>query len=217
MAVNKIKKQKKTGTLRRFVGRNLSFLILLEVAILIVVAYIFLFQQPLQFLRSSEVGDLNQQIQTKETQRQQLAAELERVKQQPEDLLLSVLPNDPEVRSLFAQVENVMDSLGFRIESMSVEDEGIKNLQRRGRGISLGTPSVTAQQGGALDSVKKVTISLQVSGSTYKSFKELLRGVERFERITDVHSVQFASREGVDGSGQAQAVFSLSLTTYYLP
>ena len=217
MAINNPKTQKRPGFLRRFIGRNLSFLILFEVGVLLVVGYIFFFQKPVQFLRSDEVEQLRHQVATKEIQKDQLAEELARVQEQPEDLLLSVLPNSAETRSLFAQVENIMDSLGFRIESMKVEDHGAQTNQQRRRGISLGTPAVAAGQTTALEAVNKVTISLSVSGSTYKSFKELLRGIERFERITDVQTVQFASREESEGLSQEQATFSLKLTTYYLP
>lgn len=132
--------------------------------------------------------------------------------------LEQILPNNPQIPELMAQLEALVKSSGFNLDSLSITAQESPTAARRKPVSTDEAESGSAGQGVASGesaerplppNVKALKIVLTVSGKDYFSFKELLKTFEQHIRMFDITSLSFGGDTGQGG-------YSLNMLTYYL-
>ena len=113
----------------------------------------------------------------------------------------SMLPEMSDPEELFTEMESLVKRNGLFLNSIEIKPKTEKNAKTAAKKAS-------SQAESSLDlpeGIEKIEISLDISGTNYKSMKNFLRTLENSLRFFDVHDLSF---------GQGSNTLSLNLTTY---
>lgn len=117
--------------------------------------------------------------------------------------LKSILPKESDFPALFVQLQDLSERNNFILHSVGFADTGLTEQENPEANIADGD-----QVGGPMG-VKKVEISMTISGDDYSTLKKFLSDIEANIRIFDVSSIAFG--EVLKGP------YRINLRTYYLP
>ncbi len=101
-----------------------------------------------------------------------------------------MLPDKKDIESLLPEIEGIILKNGLLLTSIQVENMG-------------GAPT----DKGISQEIKKIKININVVGTDYVGFKNLLKAIENNLRLMDINNLSF------DPTGNTT---SLDITTYYL-
>lgn len=103
-----------------------------------------------------------------------------------------MMPTSPDVPNLLAQLEAVTRAAGFKLDAIAIAEDSASAA----RGEQVG------------DGVRKLNLSLGVSGGSYTKLKALLAGIQKSWRILQVNAFSISGNEGA---------YRLKLDSYYYP
>jgi hypothetical protein len=132
------------------------------------------------------------------------------------------LPSTEDFPGLLLTVKNVVTQSGLTMDSFSIGQSGqVAVASGAAAGTTAAktgaTPAAQAATVGGLN-VKTQDITISVSGGTsYDSFKGLLRNFETSRRLFDVVSVSFTAAVTSATGGTTPATWNFVLRSYYLP
>lgn len=218
------KKKKQSDQLNLWLNNNYK-LAAISVFILVLLAGLFWLVYPkYQGLREVTVGSLPDKISELRALEDYAAKikELEnaingwQTKNQAQvKILEQILPGVPKVPELLAQLDALVRSSGFTINSVDFSESeasvGGAGSRSAAKAKAKAGSKPEVQVNLNLDkNIRLVNINLNLTGGDYPAFKKFLDALEKNMRLLDVVSIDFTSSlaEGTD--------YNLALITYYL-
>lgn len=160
------------------------------------------------------LADYLLKLQSLQTAQRQLTAETL-------DKLSKILPNDQDIAGLFVQFQTIAEENGFILEAIDIsqpktetaaagpqmaEEEFSDDQQVP---LISGPMPASASTPTPASTIKKLEISLTVSGNGYSALKNLLSAIEFNLRLFDISELTFDDIE--------TGPYTIGLRTYYLP
>lgn len=129
------------------------------------------------------------------------------------DKIAEVLPAKPELPELIVQLEALVKSSNFKLDSIDISESLKEKVPvNAGKGSTTTVKVKVKELLPALpEEMRILKITLTVSGGDYLSFKNtLLKNLEQHVRLFDLTSISFTAQAG------ETATYQLNLQTYYL-
>ena len=191
--IQPIRSQRNRQVLQRLVARFYK-LIALTIFVALVAGSYFLLLKPRyeQIIQDGQSTPAALQLELERRQAylsnlQELVKSMTDVTQADAVKLAAILPDEEGTANLFIQMEELARQNGFLMNSISVSDgEPVKEM-----GL-----------------IRRMTITVQLTGLGYTNLKALLSSIEHNIRIMDVEAVYFTPDS---------PLYSITLHTYYFP
>ena len=127
------------------------------------------------------------------------------INKKQKDKISDILPDTPDINSLYTKIDNLMSKNGFALTSLNISDKSnIKTAKTR---RSLNNKDDRNKDDKILSGVGEINLLIDVDDVDYKRAKRLLKIIENNLRLMDVKKISF-SPEG----GSAK----LEISIYYL-
>ena len=217
----KIKKKKKesSNSLNIFLNKNVKLVKYGFFIAVVVLLLLFLVQpkyvqvkqtQSTMFQdQSSELAGFKEYIQSLE-ELQTVMVNYQKTYGQNIAKLSELLPTEPQVPNLMAQLEALVQASGFSVTSLNFTESSALNA--KAAPAENGTAQATEGSVLALPeldpSVHDLRIAMVIGGGDYFNFKTLLANLEKHLRIIDVSAIAFS------GASEETSI-NLTLNTYY--
>jgi Tfp pilus assembly protein PilO len=175
-----------------FVNRYFQVFYIVIIVVLLGVSVFFLYDY-----YSTQVDNVNQNLSRKQIELNNKKQDLEEIQQLKVDyeqleteaqILFDALPDQSDLPSLYVQLQSMVEKNGLIIQSFNVA-EAVESPTEENK-----------------DELQAVDINLNINGTDYQKFKQLLGDIEYSLRILDVTSINYDPR---------LETFSLILKTYY--
>lgn len=237
--------QEKLTKLSIFLNRYYRYIIIILSLLILIPAFFFWLrpkyletislsaqQLPLREKRLVELKNYYQQL-------DKLASSLttfEQEKKQEIDKLTKILPQQPEIANLFAELEALIKASGFTLKTVSFTESPVSqqksnndtSLSNTTNDLPIINENTELNEGEQLgltndynqenigQNIGVVDINISIEGGGYLAFKALLTNIENNLRLMDVTTINFGDINVDEVKGE-KASYVLTLRTYYLP
>ena len=198
--------------------RYFYYFIFLEIIIIVALGYWFLLKPRINIIFADDTRTAleDQKAQEKVIKYNQQIKELKgivlgysRISEIDINKINQILPDKPDERDLFAQIEKIVKANGILLESIFIDDSDLQAVQPKTRSTrSALEVEATAEAEVISSNMKELKIIFTVSEVSYPAFKSLLNSLESNLRIIDVESIEYDPKD-------ASAIFSVK--SYYWP
>jgi Tfp pilus assembly protein PilO len=192
------------------------------ISLVIAGALVFVFIVPLWSSVKTlqrEIGVKKQEVSKVEellAKTRQLQKEYQEVEKEAAKIFLA-LPEEEDIPHLLVQFEALAASNGLLLESIRF-NQPVQEKERISQGFPQSNLQKSSQSKKTLSTFPSLSVNVTVSG-TYDAFKGYLAGLENNVRSIDVHSIQFATRQGEKEAKLSASwgifEFNLGASVYY--
>ncbi len=216
LKVEKIKiTEKKPSFFLILFQKYFYYFIILEIIIVIALGYLFLLKPKINIIFADDtrialedqkaqekVIKYNKQIE----ELKEITAEYSKISETDINKINQILPDEPEERGLFVQIEKIVKANGLLLESIFIDDSDAKAAQTKTKSRRSGI--VEAEKEVDISNMKELKIIFTVNEVSYPAFKSLLGSLEKNLRIIDVDTIEY------DPKGESAV---LLVKSYYWP
>jgi len=211
---NNIKKEKDKHLQRKAIillSKYFSLLVIIVISVIIICGYSFIIKPKYEKNKIKNKESIETTINVLNAKKIYLS-ELNKyirlynnINKKQKDKISDILPDTPDINSLYTKIDNLMSKNGFALTSLNISDKSnIKTAKTR---RSLNNKDDRNKDDKILSGVGEINLLIDVDDVDYKRAKRLLKIIENNLRLMDVKKISF-SPEG----GSAK----LEISIYYL-
>jgi len=195
-----------------YLTKYFYWLLLVLILIFIILFYFLVFQPELSRGATINPFEYNRKLKYLESLRQEdreinkLLSDYQNIQSSDLKLLEAVLPTNVDLPNLIVQLNTLANDNGLSLSSFSFIDSADKDKKESAKSSDTGQSSVAPKVENAPKELRKVDISLSLTGGDYHSLKSFVSETESNLRLLDIVSLNFNPK----GGG-----FSVNLLTYY--
>lgn len=206
MNENKIEKQ---NTINNFLNSYFNVFVVVLTSFLLLLSYFLILKPKVDATTMAISDNISQQqkiYQAERTKLYSLEKSIEAYKQiNPVDMerVNTILPNSYDKERLFGELEEIISSNGYKLNSITISKEGEEMGAGSAAPAALGLGD-KVKLSKASEKIGIINVSVSISGMDYASLKSFLSVLENNLRLFDVISVSMGGRSA-----------NLQLLTYY--